>query len=143
MEVTLPWVERGKSDAELVTVSLLFVAERGGAIHRSTFNRMWRDGIEVAGIVPATPKGQRRKPYREHGCHVLRHTAASAWLSAGVDIRSVAEWLGHKDPGFTLRTYTHFLPSAADRARKAMDVFFVEGTSDVPSALVVPSARSN
>ncbi|OPG11525.1 tyrosine-type recombinase/integrase [Microbispora sp. GKU 823] len=52
------------------------------------------------------------------------HTAASAWLSAGVDIRTVAEYLGHADPSFTLRTYTHLMPNAADRARKAMDTFF-------------------
>jgi hypothetical protein len=28
-----------------------------------------------------------------------------------------AEYLGHHDPGFTLRLYTHLLPSSHDRAR--------------------------
>jgi site-specific recombinase XerD len=28
---------------------------------------------------------------RENGMHVLRHTAASAWLAEGVDINTVAE----------------------------------------------------
>ncbi|TMR95580.1 tyrosine-type recombinase/integrase [Nonomuraea basaltis] len=142
VEVTLPWVERGKAKAELVTVPLLFVSSRGQAIHRSTYNTMWRGALEPAGIVPPTQEGQRRKSYPEHMCHVLRHTAASAWLAAGVDIRTVAEFLGHSDPGFTLRIYTHFLPSASDRARKAMDAFFVEGDADASSALVVPSTRS-
>ena len=28
-------------------------------------------------------------------------------LQNGVDIRTVSSMLGHADPGFTLRTYTH------------------------------------
>jgi len=28
-------------------------------------------------------------------------------LQSGVDIRTVSGMLGHADPGFTLRTYTH------------------------------------
>jgi|SRR5215207_830863 len=75
---------------------------------------------------------------RDNGMHVLRHTAASAWLAAGVDIRTAAEYPGHTDPGSTLRTYTHLMPDAADRARKAMDVFFEEGAA---SALDVPSGE--
>jgi integrase len=74
----------------------------------------------------------------KNGCHVMRHTAASAWLAAGVDIRTVAEYLGHADPGFTLRTYSHLMPDAADRARRAMSVFF-QGTDVDPSAPDVPS----
>jgi integrase len=69
--------------------------------------------------------------------HVLRHTAASAWLAAGVDIRTVAEYLGHSDPGFTLKTYAHLMPGASDRARRAMDAFF-QDTGEA-SALEVPS----
>ncbi|MEU8172037.1 tyrosine-type recombinase/integrase [Microbispora hainanensis] len=86
-------------------------------------------------------KGERRKSHRDHVCHVLRRTAASAWLGAGVDMRTVAEYLGHSDPGFTLRTYTCLTPNAADRARKAMDAFFTQEQTG-PSALVVPSGRS-
>lgn len=137
VEVTLPWVERGKRE-ETHTATLLFVTARGAAMNRNTFNDMWRKGLEEAGIVPAPARGERRKSHREHGCHVLRHTAASAWLAAGVDIRTVAEYLGHSDPGFTLRTYTHLMPDAADRARKAMDAFFAGKIESVSSALVVP-----
>ncbi|MGW5487439.1 tyrosine-type recombinase/integrase [Streptosporangium sandarakinum] len=136
VEVTLPW---RTPDGEPRTAALLFAGPRGGALHRNTFNHTWRLALESAGIVPAPAVGERRKPHPEHGCHVLRHTAASAWLGAGVDIRTVAEYLGHSDPGFTLRTYTHLMPNAADRARRAMDAFFAEGTSDAPCALDVPS----
>jgi integrase len=55
--------------------------------------------------------------------HRLRHTAASAWLSAGVDIVKVAAWLG--DTVQTVwETYAHFMPDSDDRGRKAMDLFF-------------------
>ena len=39
--------------------------------------------------------------------HALRHTFATMALQNGVDIRTVSGMLGHADPGFTLRTYTH------------------------------------
>ncbi|WP_043619263.1 site-specific integrase [Nonomuraea candida] len=125
VEVTLPWLRPG---GKPVTAALLFVGEDGKVLHRCCFNRVWRAGLQGAGVPVC----------RENGMHALRHTAASAWLAAGVDIRTVAEYLGHADPGFTLRTYTHLMPDAADRARRAMDTFFARGTSEVSSALVVP-----
>lgn len=39
--------------------------------------------------------------------HDLRHTFATMALQSGIDIRTVSGMLGHADPGFTLRTYTH------------------------------------
>jgi hypothetical protein len=32
-------------------------------------------------------------------------------LDSGKNIRQVAAWLGHEDPAFTLRTYTHLMDS--------------------------------
>ena len=49
------------------------------------------------------------------GFHALRHTAASRWLAAGVSLAVVSRLLGHADPGFTLRTYVHALPSDLPR----------------------------
>lgn len=37
--------------------------------------------------------------------HWLRHTFATRMIAQGVNARTVAQWLGHADPGFTLRTY--------------------------------------
>jgi integrase len=40
--------------------------------------------------------------------HALRHLFGTACLEAGVDVRTVAEWMGHKDKGaLLLKTYTH------------------------------------
>ena len=48
--------------------------------------------------------------------HDLRHTFATMALQSGVDIRTVSGMLGHADPGFTLRTYTHTNPKMLEEA---------------------------
>jgi len=55
--------------------------------------------------------------------HVLRHTAASAWLSQGISVAAVASWLGDT-PQTVLATYAHLMPDDTERGRKAMDAFF-------------------
>ncbi|GGO18529.1 hypothetical protein GCM10011576_33620 [Micromonospora parathelypteridis] len=68
--------------------------------------------------------------------HVLRHTYASVLLDAGESIKALSTYLGHADPGFTLRTYTHLLPTSEDRTRRAIDAAFGEDQA----AEVVPEA---
>jgi integrase len=41
--------------------------------------------------------------------HTFRHSVASLLFEAGKDVRQVAAYLGHSDPGFTLRTYIHLM----------------------------------
>ncbi|HEV2375329.1 MAG TPA: tyrosine-type recombinase/integrase [Streptosporangiaceae bacterium] len=71
---------------------------------------------------------------REDGFHALRHHFASVLLHDGVDIRALAEYLGHADPGFTLRVYTHLMPSAPDRMRAAVDRALSSDTADTTAA---------
>lgn len=98
-QVELPW---GDPAGRLVRADLLW-HDRGSAWRRQDFNqRVWR---------PAAPGG----------CHELRHYAASSWLAGGASIRDVAAYLGHADPGFTLRVYAHLMPDSADRLRAAID----------------------
>ena len=54
------------------------------------------------------------------GMHTLRHYYASVTLADGVNIKELAEYLGHHDPAFTLRMYAHMLPSSHARARQAV-----------------------
>jgi hypothetical protein len=42
-------------------------------------------------------------------------------LGAGESVKALSLYLGHADPGFTLRVYTHLLPSSEDRTRRAVD----------------------
>ncbi|MGI8309983.1 hypothetical protein [Saccharopolyspora hattusasensis] len=41
-----------------------------------------------------------------------------------------ADYLGHKDPGFTLRVHTHMLPFSPNRARAAIDDFCAQFTAN-------------
>lgn len=45
-------------------------------------------------------------------------------LAQGTSIKEPADHLGHSDPGFTLRTCTHLVPSSHERARTAVDEVF-------------------
>ncbi len=44
-----------------------------------------------------------------HGFHALRHTFATRALECGMDVRTLAEILGHKNPVVTLNRYAHSL----------------------------------
>lgn len=93
----------------------LLTTYRGEPLKRHRYNEMvWRPALRKAGIEPG----------RENGFHALRHHFASVLLDAGVSIRALAEYLGHTDPGFTLRVYTHLMPASEDRARQAIDSAF-------------------
>jgi integrase len=109
--ITLPW---GTPDGKPVTRDLLFTGSKGMALDRNDFNRMWRPAWREAGI---PDRG------RQNGCHVLRHTAASAWLSAGLSLAKVAAYLGDTKE-VVLATYAHFMPDDDDRAREIMNAFF-------------------
>jgi integrase len=119
--VTLPWLV---PDGRPVTFTLLVTRPDGSAMNRTRFNEShWRPARVKAGIVAAPERGGKRAPAREHGMHALRHTAASAWLSAGVGIPAVAAWLGDTEQT-VLSSYAHMMPADDDRGRKAMDAFF-------------------
>lgn len=52
--------------------------------------------------------------------HAMRHFYASVLLDAGEIIKALAEYLGHSDPGLTLRVYADLMPSSQERTRKAV-----------------------
>lgn len=41
-------------------------------------------------------------------------------LASGENIKALSHYLGHEDPGFTLRVYTQLMPSSDGRARRAV-----------------------
>ncbi|MEJ1197752.1 MULTISPECIES: tyrosine-type recombinase/integrase [unclassified Streptomyces] len=115
--VTLPW---RSVDGPPTTASVFFRNAEGRAVIRTVFNtKAWQPALDAAGV----PRG------RENGMHALRHFYASVLLDAGESIKALSEYLGHHDPGFTLRTYTHLMPSSEKRTREAVNQAF-EGGSD-------------
>ena len=124
--VTLPWKV---PDGEPVTARLIFTSRESKAINRNHFNTyVWKPALRRADV----------EPTRENGFHALRHHFASILLAGGVDIRTLAEVLGHSDPGFTLRVYTHLMPDAGERMRRAVDLALSGRSADGPSLALVP-----
>ncbi|MEV7325039.1 site-specific integrase [Streptomyces sp. NPDC093970] len=133
VEVTLPWLRVGGAP---VTRRLLFTRLDGtGAVRRTDFNdRAWKPALAAAGVIPQPKPRERYQAAREHGMHALRHFYASVLLDAGENIKALSNYLGHNDPGFTLRVYTHLMPSSDARARKAVDGLYAgaDPASDGP-----------
>ncbi|MBK1785227.1 site-specific integrase [Prauserella cavernicola] len=123
LSVTLPWKHPG---GELVTARLLVYSRERTQAWRPVFNQWtWAPALKKAGV--------ERVP-RVDGFHALRHFYASTLLDAGETVAALASYLGHADPGFTLRTYTHLMPSSKERTRRAVDGVFGPGRGDLPAA---------
>lgn len=124
VDVTLPWL---KPDGPPLTRSLVFTGPRGNHVYRSNFNiSPWKPALAEAGLI-ARPEGGGPLPAaREHGMHALRHFYASVLLDAGENIKALSNYLGHTDPGFTLRVYTHLMPSSESRTRSAVNSLYAQ-----------------
>lgn len=110
--VTLPW---GDVDGKPTTASLVLTTRERKPLNRNYFNsHVWHKARATANVPPD----------RANGMHALRHHYASVLLDAGESIKAVSEYLGHADAGFTLRTYTHLMPSSDERTRSAIDTAF-------------------
>lgn len=97
-DLVRPVVERWAEGRE--PNDLLFPAPEGGYLSAQN----WRRAVHW------NRTGLGRRP------HDLRHTAASLWIAAGVDIKTVSAWLGHSTAKLTLDTYGHLMGTDADRA---------------------------
>ncbi len=120
-KVTLPWQTPG---GPLTTVALMFTSGRGGALQRGAWNKAhWRPALRRIGITP--PTRAARASQEDTGFHQLRHAYASTLLHAGVDVVSVAAWMG--DTTQTVLSYcAHLMPDADVRGRKAVDGAFAD-----------------
>lgn len=79
-----------------------------GTGHRARMDRPFRDAVKAAGLDPA-----RITP------HVMRHTAITALVRAGVDLPTVQKISGHKTLAMVLR-YAHVHGAHIDQAIKAI-----------------------
>ncbi len=64
--------------------------------------------------------------------HDLRHFVATQLLTAGVDIRTVAGRLGHRNAATTLNVYAHFLEQSDKTAADIIGNAIARGPSPVP-----------
>lgn len=105
----MPWE---RPDGKPAAVKLIVSTREHTAANRNYFNRLvWKPALRAASVAAT----------RDNGCHALRHFYASVLLDAGESIKAVSDYLGHSDPGFTLRVYTHLMPASAERTKRAVD----------------------
>jgi integrase len=99
--------------------------DSGEHLRTSTFKRYWDTALAKAKLIAPAVKGEdgrmRYAATRGNGRHLLRHYFAATQLAGGTNILELAEYLGHADPGFTLRIYGHLVADSHERARKAID----------------------
>jgi integrase len=84
---------------------LVFTTELGGPVDPRNLLRVVEVAAPRAGLAGA-------------GVHTLRHSAAVAWLEAGVHIKAVADLLGHSSIAITGDVYGH---TSDDSARSAVE----------------------
>jgi integrase len=104
--------ETDPSRPVLRMVRPLFTDDDGNPLHRTWFDRnVWHPARTAAGLPEVT-------------MHDLRHWYASALIRAGLNVKIVAERLGHANASMTLNVYTHLFPDDEDRSRQAIDEAF-------------------
>ena len=59
---------------------------------------------------------------RKVGVHALRHTYATRLFEKGIDIKVIAELLGHSSTEITYRIYVHVIDSLKESAVEALDL---------------------
>ncbi len=91
---------------------LVFPNTKGGVNRRATLYENFQRHRERAGL----PRMR---------FHDLRDTAGTLMIRGGVDVRTVADILGHADPAMTLRRYAHVLPDMRERAANLIDSYAV------------------
>lgn len=112
------WAAMGKS-LDIVNAGYLYISPGGTVIYKANIDHRMGKLLEEAGIESHVT------------LHGLRHTFATRWIEAGLDVRSLAEILGHSDVKMTLNIYTHSLP---EQRRKGMDAMGAWLASDTENA---------
>jgi len=110
-------------------VSLLDRHRRTQAEERLRAGNLWTDTghvfttetgtpIDPRNVLRAVTSAAEKAGIDGVGVHTLRHSAATAWLEAGVHLKAVSELLGHHDIAITGDCYGHVSEAAS---RSAVD----------------------
>ena len=118
-DYTFRLIQSIKSDsASAALEDLIFRNSNGAFVDARTDYDRWQRLLKSVGLPPVK-------------LHAARHSAATALLSSGANVRSIQLLLGHSSPSFTMATYLH--PSQESlRSAIEISVQMVEGQERVP-----------
>jgi len=88
-----------------VQTDLIFTTLEGKPINLRSFDRAWKGLIKQADV-------------SDIRFHDLRHMYVSLMIERGFDARVLADRVGHEDPSFLLKRYSH----SFEKARKSAAV---------------------
>jgi integrase len=91
-------------------------------------------GKPVATVKKGLQAAGRRARLPWVTAHVFRHSVASWLAQDGIDLRKIAEMLGHADSRTTERIYSRFTPDFLADAAKALEIDMIRECSDVAPA---------
>jgi len=93
-------------------LSPVFASTRGTELSpQNIYNRVLAPtAIALGFAIDVEAKDGKQKKRSTISFHTFRHTCASL-LFERRNVKQVQEWLGHTDPGFTLRRYVHLMDS--------------------------------
>lgn len=99
---------------------LVFPGEEGKVQwHNNLLRRRYQPTQIKAGLYEPTGKVDEEgdpEIVARYGFHALRHAAASAWISQGIDLKRLQVWMGHESIKTTLDTYGHLIRDTAKDA---------------------------
>ena len=91
--------------------NLIFPSSVGTLWIAPNFYRAYREALERSSISDPDSVDS----------HTLRHTAATQWIKAGIDIFTVSRRLGHASAAFTMDVYGHLVRGQQADAAAALD----------------------
>lgn len=112
--------EKAKLGERWVKSPFIFTAETGGPLSPQSLQTTW-DRLQALAEVPHAR------------LHDLRHLHVSLLVKQGFDPRTVADRVGHADPAFTLRRYSHMFEEQREEA--AINLSILLGASNPPEEL--------
>jgi integrase len=62
------------------------------------------------------------------GLHEARHTCASIFIAAGVNVKALSSYLGHASITITMDRYGHLMPGNEDEAVELVDRYLERAT---------------
>jgi integrase len=64
------------------------------------------------------------------GLHEARHTCASIFIAAGVNLKALSSYIGHSSITITLDRYGHLMPGNEDEAVDLVDAYLADAVGD-------------